>query len=449
MANKRALNASNLEALGAAALAELLIEVSAGNAVIQRRLRLALAAAEGADGAAQAVRKRLAAIARSTTFLDSRKRKALLRDLETQHQAIIGPIAAADPAQAFQLLVRFLELADGVFERSSDTTGTLLGLFEGALTDLNDLATRASLPPEQLAEQAIELISGNGYGQFDVLIPTLAPALGEQGLALMQRHFEQHGGPDAPYALRQIAEARDDVDAYLAQFDAQQLSRPAIAADVALHLLEAGRLEQALTILDGAAAPTSGASTWLSIDWHDARIAVLEALGQRQEAQQQRWEVFCRSLSIPHLRAHLQRLNDFDDVEVEERALQLAEQHPQPLLALQFLVNWPALPRAARHVITHWQQWDGEAYALLAPAAERLSNAYPLAATILLRAMVVFALSTGRSKRYRYAAEHLRVCERLAAMIDDWQGLESQSSFMGRLREAFGRNWSFWQLVER
>ena len=41
MAAKRTLNAKNLETLGAAALAELLIEVSAGNAVIQRRLRLA------------------------------------------------------------------------------------------------------------------------------------------------------------------------------------------------------------------------------------------------------------------------------------------------------------------------------------------------------------------------------------------------------------------------
>ena len=49
MASKRTLNAKNLEALGAAALAELLIEVSGGNAVIQRRLRLALAAGEGTD----------------------------------------------------------------------------------------------------------------------------------------------------------------------------------------------------------------------------------------------------------------------------------------------------------------------------------------------------------------------------------------------------------------
>lgn len=446
MANKRTLNARNLEALGAPALAELLIEVSGGNAVIQRRLRLALAAADGAAGAAQDVRKRLAAIARATTFVDSRKRRALLADLEAQHRAITSAIGPADPAQAFQLLVRFLELADGVLERSSDTTGAVIGVFEGSLADLGPLATAAGIQPAALAEQVSELISGNGYGQFDGLIPAVAPALGESGLAWLQRWFEEHGGPDASHALRQIAVARGDVDAYLDQFDGQQLRRPGVAADVALHLLAADRAEQALALLDGAAPQRTD---WLALEWGDARIAVLEQLGRRDEAQQQRWELFCRSLSIPHLRAYLQRLDDFADVEAEERALALAADHPQPLLALEFLVQWPALGRAARHVIAHGPWWDGEAFDVYGPAAERLSANHPLAATILLRSMVVFALSTGRSKRYRYAADQLRSCERLAAEIDDWQGLENQAAFMGRLRETFGRNWSFWQLLER
>jgi len=446
MASRRTLNASNLEALGAAVLAELLIEVSSGNAVIQRRLRLALATADGADGAAQEVRKRLAAIARSTTFVDSRKRKALLADLEAQHQAISGPIAAADPPQAFQLLLRFLELADGVLERSSDSTGAVIGVFERALADLGPLAAAAAVPVETLVEQATELIAANGYGQFDQVIPGLAPALGPQGLLLLQQLFQEHGGPDARHVLRQIAEARGDVDAYLAQFNAQQLRLPSVAADGALHLLDAGRPQEALALLDGAAA---AAATWPHTDWHDARIAILDQLGRADVAQQQRWQCFSERLSVPHLRDYLKRLPDFDDLEAEEQALHVVEAHPQPLAALTFLVQWPALPRAARLVTRHWPHWDGEAYGVLAPAAERLEPDFPLAATMLLRSMVVFALAQGRSRRYRYAAEHLRTCERLAARIDDWQGVESAATFVGRLREAFGRTWSFWQLVER
>lgn len=139
MASKRTLNAKNLEALGAAALAELLIEVSGGNAVIQRRLRLALATGEGTEGVVQEVRKRLTAIDRSSTFLDSDKRKALVSDLEAQLQAITGPIATGDPKQAFDLLRRFLELSEGVLERCTDSTGVVIGVFERAAKQLGPL----------------------------------------------------------------------------------------------------------------------------------------------------------------------------------------------------------------------------------------------------------------------------------------------------------------------
>ena len=46
MAPKNALNLQNLEALGAKRLAELLIEISDGDAAAKRRLRLALAGAQ-------------------------------------------------------------------------------------------------------------------------------------------------------------------------------------------------------------------------------------------------------------------------------------------------------------------------------------------------------------------------------------------------------------------
>ena len=445
MASKRTLNASNLEALGAPALAELLIEVSSGNAVIQRRLRLALAAAEGADGAAREVRKLLAAIARATTFIDSAKRKALLVDLEAQHQAITGAIAAADPALALELLVRFLELAEGLMQRSSDSTGALIGVFQRAADNLAPIAKAAATSPPALAQHGADLLHENGYGQFDRLIPSLAPVLGEEGLAFLANALLERGGVDR-LLLEQIAQGRGDLDGYLQLFDDSQLSWPDTAAEVASHLLQAGRAEQALAVLNRAERVTA---IMEAREWHDTRLAVLEALGRNEEAQQHRWQVFCQRLSIPLLRDYLKRLADFEDVVAEEQAFKVAAEHPLPLLTLQFLVGWPALPRAARYVIEQGQDWYGDAYEIYEPAAERLSADHPVAASLLLRAMVVFALSTGRTKRYRYAATHLRSCEQLAARIDDWQGVEPHTSFAGRLRELFALNWSFWKLVER
>ena len=61
---KKTLNIGNLEALGAARLAELLMEISEGNAAAKRLLRLALAGAVSPAEVAKQVRKRLATIAR-------------------------------------------------------------------------------------------------------------------------------------------------------------------------------------------------------------------------------------------------------------------------------------------------------------------------------------------------------------------------------------------------
>jgi hypothetical protein len=76
--SKKTLTSTNLEALGVQRLAELLIEVSTGNAAVKRRLRLELAGAHNPDEVAKEVRKRLTIIARSRTVIDWHNRKKLM-----------------------------------------------------------------------------------------------------------------------------------------------------------------------------------------------------------------------------------------------------------------------------------------------------------------------------------------------------------------------------------
>jgi hypothetical protein len=56
--SKKTLTSTNLEALGVQRLAELLIEVSTGNAAVKQRLRLELAAAQNPGEVAKEVRKK-------------------------------------------------------------------------------------------------------------------------------------------------------------------------------------------------------------------------------------------------------------------------------------------------------------------------------------------------------------------------------------------------------
>ena len=83
MTSKTTLNAKNLEALGAKRLAQLLIEVSTGNAAAKRKLRLALAGAQSPKEARRAIAKRLTSIANAKSAITWKKRKAFIDELQT------------------------------------------------------------------------------------------------------------------------------------------------------------------------------------------------------------------------------------------------------------------------------------------------------------------------------------------------------------------------------
>ena len=121
--SKKTLNKANLSALGADRLADLLLEVSKGSAEIKRRLRLELSHDLGPAELGRDVRKRLVALRRSTSFVGWRRRKALIKDLQTQADMITDKIAPDDATLAFDLLWQFLELAPSVYERTDDSRG--------------------------------------------------------------------------------------------------------------------------------------------------------------------------------------------------------------------------------------------------------------------------------------------------------------------------------------
>ena len=122
--------------LGARRLAELLMDISRGNAATQRRLRLELAGAESPAAVAKAVRTQLATIARASTFVDWQHRRALVDDLQLQRRAIVDTVAPRDPVAGLDLMWRFLALAGSVFARCDDSSGTVIGVFDAAVSDL-------------------------------------------------------------------------------------------------------------------------------------------------------------------------------------------------------------------------------------------------------------------------------------------------------------------------
>ncbi|WP_374942740.1 DUF6880 family protein, partial [Sphingomonas sp.] len=181
--------------------------------------------------------------------------------------------------------------------------------------------------------------------------------------------------------------------------------------------------------------------------WPDrqrVRIEVHDALGRSGEAQEERWQAFERGLNAGYLRAHLKGLPDFDDIEAEDRALGYVSRHPSFHQALAFLIDWPALDRAAGLIMARTGELDGDQYWLLTPAADALEQRHPLAATLVLRAMIDLSLDSAKYKRYGHAARHLQTCEHLARRIDDFARHPNHAEYVADLRRRHARKSGFW-----
>jgi hypothetical protein len=371
----------------------------------------------------------------------------------------------------------FLALGNSVFARCDDSRGAVTDLFHQAADDLGEIAKAAEPSPKPLADRLFAALLENDYGQYDGLIELLSPTLGADGLdhlktlvlelaatpiakpAKEDREMIGYGSGGPIYAdeyaerrrestvrgaLQQIADAQGDVDAFIAQQSEEGKTAPKVASEIARRLLAAGRPEDAWSAIN---AVEEGQPGWIPFEWEATRVAVLEALGRHEEAQQFRWACFESSLSDQHLRDYLKRLAHFDDIEAEERAMSVALNFLPRLQALAFLVTWPALDQAAQLVLNHADDWNGDHYELLSPAADALETKHPLAATVLRRAMIDFALKNARSKRYRYAARHLMQCSSLAGSIEDFGTVATHDAYAAYLKAEHGRKSGFWGLV--
>ena len=468
--SKKTLNKANLAELGADRLADLLIEISTGSADIKRRLRLELSHNLGTADLAHEVRKRLASLRKAKSYISWRKRKAVIKDLNTQVAMIVEKIAPSDPKDAFELLWQFVDLAPFIFQRVDDSRGDVADVFRAAIVP------RAELDCQALADRVWSAMCDNNYGEWDGIVGILAPALGEDGLLHLKAQVEDYeraqakpedqeheailflrelrGGSDyktqerqrfVKRCLQEIAAVRGDTAAYIAQYSCDDLRTKAIAAEVAMLLLEADKPLEALTVLTDA---QSDLSRFGQEDYDDAWIAALLALGRAEEAQAHRWACFQERLSLPLLRDYLKQLPDFEDVEAEAAARAHLLGYPDVMRALAFCMEWNDLATLAQLVDMRVWEIDGDLYEALSPAADALRDRYPLAATLLWRAMINDALSQGRSSRYGYAVHHLNDCAAVSNGIADFGGHETHEAYCAALRLRHEAKMSFWAKLE-
>ncbi len=469
----KALNKKNLLELGADTLADLLLEAVKGDAARQRRVRMALSADLGPDAITADVRKRFASIRRGRSFISRKAQKKLARELAELTQIIETRIGPDARDAAFDLLWAQLQLAAGIHERTDDSWGTIGDVTREAMAAISRLAPRLGKDPEALADCVFEAISGDGYGAFDHTVPALAEALGSTGLSHLKalaeaaceaplshadlarydfisdaraRTERAHAGRNrtAEMILQDVADAEGDVDSWLAQYSPEQLTYSTIAPSAATRLLAAGRPEDALRLVEAALPGESGDPWFDTPELDEAHFACLEALGRKDDLRAALWSRFERRLCPEALHRHLKLLPDFEDIEAEDAARRFVLAYKPVEKALAYCLQAPDLPLAAELIETRTEEIDGDAYEILTPLADALVPSHPLAAVLLWRATIDFALGRARSGRYGHAARHLMDCGAADAEILDYGMHLSHSDYLEALRESHPRKSAFW-----
>jgi len=411
-ASLKKVTAENLGRLGAERLAEILVSAAETRPELKRRLRMELAAEQGADHLVAEIDRRLGTLGASRSRVSWRQRPTFVRDLDVLRVLIAERLAALDGAAALDRMWSFMELGRPMGSRVKDRDGELAAVFQRAAADIGGLMRGAS--DAWLAEALVEAMVKAPYVWADWL-PTLLGALPPDFAAAALRLLAERPGavPGWIRLIRLLADAADDADAYRSTFPAEALQTKGGAAEVARRLLAAGRVAEAGEVLDGARnakgrAPVGvGAADDPDYQWEGLWIDWLERSGDADAAQAARWASFERSLSVERAKAFTRRLADFEDVVAEDKAFAYAAEHADAARGLQFLIDWPALAQAARMI-------DDRADAIQAPPdqvelwAAKLRPRYPAAAQLLLRQAAAAA----------FRRRDLKTCDRLTQEAD-------------------------------
>ncbi|HEY8573075.1 DUF6880 family protein [Phenylobacterium sp.] len=403
VASLKKVTPENLARLGPERLAELLAAAAQNRPELKRRLRMELAAEQGVEHLTLEIDKRLGSLQGSGGRVSWRQRGAFVRDLEGLRGLIAGRLAGLDGEAARERLFVFLGVAPRVRTRVRDKDGGIAAVFARAAGDLSGLVQADD------AGRLADAIAASP-GDWAAWLPAVlegAPA--ELAEAVLTR-LSARPGASATWMgpLRRLADAAGNVDAYRATWTAAALKTPEAAAEVGRRLLTAGRVEEAGEVLK-AAAPKGkllGRAT-PDFGWESVWIDWLEGSGQAQPAQDARWASFERTLSVERAKAFVSRLTGFDDVEAEEKVFALAAGHADFAAGLRLLMDWPALPEAARMIRARADE-AGVAAELAELWAGRLRARFPEAANVLLRKAAAAAF-----RRREFAA-----CDRLTAEAD-------------------------------
>jgi len=386
LASQKKVTADNLAGLGAARLAQILVEVADTRTDLKRRLRMELAAGLGAVHLAPEIDRRLRALETSKGQVTWRQKPAFLRDLDAIRGLVADQLGQQEPDAALERLWRFLATYRQTSARLREREPAFEAIYDKAAGDLGALLAGHDpyLAANALVDAAASLPQVWAGWMAQV---TAGMSIEAARLALTLAQARAKAAPGWMVVVRHLADAAADVAAWRATYGQAAQDTPDIAVALARRWLAAGDVVAAGEALLRAAPKPKGLRRQMSAPdfaWESAWIDYLDAAGETDAAQAVRWASFQRTLDVGRAKAYVARFDDFDDVEAEAKVLAHAAAQADFSKGLALLLAWPALAEASQMILDRGHDaridpQDAEAW------ANTLRRRFPAAAHSLLR----------------------------------------------------------------
>ncbi|MGM0462924.1 MAG: DUF6880 family protein [Fibrobacterota bacterium] len=380
-----------------------------------------------------------------SAFELSQKLAAILQDVRTN---------VTDPMTGFELLVRFYELDQYIFNRCDDSGGFVGDVFR---IDAKKLFTEYAVgcrDKEKVADRVFTLMRVNDFGVRDDLIMNAGKYLPENNIRFMISLFqEQADTAKETFAKRRSLRYIEDLARQIE--DAELFKKTRIAA--------CGRLTES-SLIDLARIYQNKKEFTTALSW-------LEEVSQQGFESHERDKILCEiyreqghtekltDLLYAQFRSHrsLDTLEDLLELTgpekrneyIWEAAEDICTRSTLRISDIQFLIEVEMANDAQKLLCAKYKQIDGYSYYNLPPIAKSLEEkGYPLGASLIYRQLLISILERGYTKAYSHGVRYLKKLDSLAESITDWKGADTQGTFKDTIMQKHGRKRSFWAKYE-